>query len=131
MPTYADIDDDFIPRYPQTLTDDEKDRAILLLEDASFWLNVWVPGLDAAVAGDEQIATAAKLLVVAMVKREMLDPFVAPETSGLESETIGPFTRTYRGFEGQRYAYDQELAEMIDLLRPNRADAVAIRSPGL
>ncbi len=130
MPTYADIDADFIPRYPHTLTDAEKDRAELLLEDASFWLNVWVPGLDAAITGgDEQITTAAKLLVVAMVKRELLDP--VPETSGLESETIGPFTRTYRGFEGQRYAYDQELAEMIDLLRPNRADAVAMRSPGL
>lgn len=128
--SYATFED-LQARFPREITDAEEDRADVLLEDASFWLGVWVPGLSEVVSLNEEAATAAKLLVVSMVKREMLDPAAAPETAAVESEGIGPFTRTFRGFEGQRYAYDQELAEMASLIRTNRAAAVSMRSRGL
>lgn len=127
---YATLSD-LQARFPREMTDTEDARATILLEDASFWLGVWVPGLSDVVGSNTEASTAAKLLVVSMVKRELLDPAAASETAEIESEAIGPFTRTFRGFEGQRYAYDQELAEMANLIRVNRSSAVSMRSRGL
>jgi hypothetical protein len=122
---FADLE----ARFPRDLTSEEEDRAETLLEDASFWLGVWVPGLDAAISsGDAQAVTAAKLLVVTLVIRALMvsggDPSVA-------SETVGPFSVTYRNPEGNLYLYDRELSDIVDLLRSNRAAAVSMRSPGL
>jgi hypothetical protein len=125
---YAELDD-LQERFPHELTSEEEARAETLLEDASFWLGVWVPGLDDAISsGNERAVTAAKLLVVTMVIRALMasrgDPSVA-------SETVGPFSVTYRNPEGNLYLYDRELSDIVDLLRSNRAAAVSMRSPGL
>lgn len=132
MTSYATVDD-LQDRFPRTLTDDEETRAAVLLEDASFWLGVWVPGLADAVDGNEQYAQAAKLLVVAMVKRSLLSQ--VPENPGVQSltETAGPYSQavTYRNPEGNLYLYAGELSAITELLWPSKAQAVSMRSPGL
>ncbi|OBK92379.1 hypothetical protein A5646_03500 [Mycobacterium sp. 1245499.0] len=104
-----------------------------LLDDASFWLGVWVPGLDAAVTTSSDVATAAKLLVVAMVKRALAAQAV--DVPGVQSITNsgGPFNQsiTYRNPEGNLYLYANELESITSLLRSTRAAAVSMRSPGL
>jgi hypothetical protein len=130
--TYAELDD-LIARFPRDLTDAEEEAAPTLLGDASFWLGVWVPGLDDAVAANEQLAKAAKLLVVSMVKRSLLSQ--VPDNPGVQSvtESAGPYSQavTYRNPEGNLYLYGNELTSITDLLWPNKAQAVSMRSPGL
>jgi hypothetical protein len=130
--TYAELDD-LIARFPRDLTDAEEEAAPTLLGDASFWLGVWVPGLDDAVAANEQLAQAAKLLVVSMVKRSLLSQ--VPDNPGVQSvtESAGPYSQavTYRNPEGNLYLYGNELTSITDLLWPNKAQAVSMRSPGL
>lgn len=128
--TYADLDEDFIPRFPRELTADEKERAQLLMEDASFWLGVWVPGLQTAIAGgNEQVAEAAKLLVVTMARRALVAPTV---DDGVESrlQTAGPFqhTITYRAPDGNLYLQSRELEALTGMIRPS---AVSMTSLGL
>jgi hypothetical protein len=105
-----------------------------LLADASFWLGVWVPGLDDAItAGNEQLAQAALLLVVSMVKRSLLAQQV--EVPGVQSttESWGSYNQaiTFRNPEGNLYLYGNELTSITDLLWPDKAQAVSMRSPGL
>jgi hypothetical protein len=130
--TYAELDD-LIARFPRDLTDAEEEAAPTLLGDASFWLGVWVPGLDDAVAANDQLAQAAKLLVVSMVKRSLLSQ--VPDNPGVQSvtESAGPYSQavTYRNPEGNLYLYGNELTSITDLLWPNKAQAVSMRSPGL
>ncbi|MFV8317120.1 Gp19/Gp15/Gp42 family protein [Mycobacterium sp. 23] len=129
MDPYAELAD-LTARFPRDLTSAEADRAPTLLGDASFWLGVWVPGLAEAVASDEQVAEAAKLLVVAMVKRALLAQI--PDNPGVQSITqgAGPYNQsvTYRNPEGNLYLYAGELDSITRLLRPS---AVSLRSPGL
>jgi hypothetical protein len=130
---YANVGEDLAPRFPRPLTDDEQTRAAVLLEDASFWLGVWVPGLADVVATNDQVAQAAKLLVVAMVKRSLLSQ--VPENPGVQSvtETAGVYSQavTFRNPEGNLYLYGNELTALTDLLWPDKAQAVSMRSPGL
>jgi hypothetical protein len=130
---YAELDD-LEARFPRELTDAEEEAAPTLLEDASFWLGVWVPGLDAAIqGGDGTLAQAAKLLVVSMVKRSLLSQ--VPDNPGVQSatSTAGPYSQsvTYRNPEGNLYLYGNELTSITDLLWPDKAQAVSMRSPGL
>jgi hypothetical protein len=82
---YAELDD-LEPRFPRDLTDAEEEAAPTLLADASFWLGVWVPGLDDAISGGNEIlAQAAMLLVVSMVKRSLLSQVA--ENPGVQSVT--------------------------------------------
>jgi hypothetical protein len=131
--TYAELAD-LEARFPRDLTDAEEDAAPTLLADASFWLGVWVPGLDDAItAGNEQLAQAALLLVVSMVKRSLLSQVA--ENPGVQSvtEAAGPYSQavTYRNPEGNLYLYGNELTSITDLLWPNKSQAVSMRSPGL
>lgn len=124
---YAALDD-LIERFPRELTSSEEDRAETLLGDASFWLGVWVPGLgDAITAGDAVLTEAAKLLVVAMVRRNLDTPI----NEGVSEETAGPFRVVYRNPDGNLFLYGRELDDLLGLLMPNRATAVSMRSPGL
>jgi hypothetical protein len=130
---YAELDD-LEPRFPRDLTDAEEEAAPTLLADASFWLGVWVPGLDDAISGGNEIlAQAAMLLVVSMVKRSLLSQVA--ENPGVQSvtEAAGPYSHavTYRNPEGNLYLYGNELTSITDLLWPNKAQAVSMRSPGL
>lgn len=132
MTTYADAAD-FALRFPRELTGDEQDRLPTLLEDASFWLGVWVPGLQEAIdVGNEQVETAAKLLVVSMVRRALMAPAM---DSGVQDVSLGsgPYTGavTYRNPEGNLYLYAKELDALKALLRPNPSDAVSMTQPGL
>lgn len=128
MTVYATIDD-LTLRFPRALTGDELVRAETLLQDASFWLSAWVPGLDDAVTGgDAALTSAARLLVVSMVIRAMLTPSIG---DGVESESAGVYTVRYRNPDGNLYLYQRELDNILALLMPNRAAAVAMRSPGL
>ena len=129
---YAELSD-LVERSPRELTTDEEDRAAILLGDASFWLGVWVPGLEAAViGGNEKISEAAKLLVVAMVRRSLNSPLF---DDGVASTTqvAGPFQNVvaYRNPDGNLYLYSRELDAIRGLLRGNSADAVSMTLPGL
>ena len=127
MPSYADISD-LVSRFPRALSPAENERAEVLLGDASFWLSAWAPGLDLAITGgDADLTEAAKLLVVAMVRRAMLDP----GTEARQSETMGLFTVRYRNPEGNLFVYGRELDSILALLTSDRAAAVSMRSPGL
>ena len=133
MVVYADFEEDFLPRYSRELSDAEQDRTLLLLEDASFWLSVWVPGLDDAItAGDVQVATAAKLLVIAMTRRALQAPVI---DDGVQSQSLqaGQFQQNvvYRNPDGNLYLYVKELDAIRGLLRGNPADAVSMTMPGL
>jgi hypothetical protein len=127
LPTYAELAD-LTARFPRALTTEEETRAGTLLRDASFWLSVWAPGLDAAVtAGDSDATEAALLLVVAMVRRALLDP----GTENRVSESAGLYTVRYRNPEGNLFVYGRELDSILSLLTRDRAQAVSMRSPGL
>lgn len=133
MASYANVASDLAPRFPRELTTDEFARAVILIEDASFWLGVWVPGLaDAITAGNADAAQAAKLLVVAMVRRTLLAPD-AVEGAKSQTDTYGPFTYTvaYSNPDGNLYLYARELADITSLLTGDLPDAVSMRSPGL
>jgi hypothetical protein len=133
MTVYATVNPDLTTRFPRALTSDEFTRAGVLLTDASFWLGVWVPGLDAEVTAGNEVATqAAKLLVVAMVRRTLLQPDLE-EGATSQTDTFGPFSFTvaHSNPDGSLFLYDRELADITDLLRSNRAAAVSMRSPGL
>jgi hypothetical protein len=125
---------DLEARFPRALTTVETETAPTLLADASFWLGVWVPGLQEAIdGGNEPAVEAAKLLVVAMVKRALLSQI--PDNPGVQSttESWGPYNKavTYRNPEGNLFLYDRELEDITGLLRSTRAEAVSMRSPGL
>lgn len=113
----------------RTLTADDSARATDLLGDASFWLSVWVPGLDAAITtGDAELAEAAKLIVVAMVKRALDAPNADP---AVEQETVGVFSVRYRAPEGNLFLYSRELDTLMSLMTAERTAAVSYRSLGL
>lgn len=126
---YAELAD-LEARFPRALTGDEETAAETLLADASFWLGVWVPGLAEAVDTNEKVATAAKLLVVSMVKRSLLS--TVADLPGVQSvsDTAGVFSHsvTYRNPEGNLYLYGSELASLAELLRPC---AGSFTAPGL
>lgn len=133
MAVYADFDEDFLPRYPRDLSTEEQARSLLLLEDASFWLSVWVPGLDEAItSGNTKVATAAKLLVVAMVRRALQAPTI---DDGVQSQSLqaGQFQQNivYRNPDGNLYLYAKELDALKGLLSGNSADAISVTAPGL
>ena len=133
--SYADLVD-LQERFPRDLTADEESRAETLLEDASFWLGVWVPGLLEVIDSNEQVAQAAKLVVVSMVKRSILaeaasleaDPSVESITEG-----AGMYNRAirYRSPDGNLWISSRELEDLLALLMSNRASAVSMRSRGL
>lgn len=102
--------------------------AEVLLDDASFWLKVWVPGLDDAIPDNEDVTTAAMLLVVAMVKRALTAPAA---DLPYESAVAGPFTVRYRNPDGNLFLYARELEAITSLLRSSQAEAVSMRSTGL
>lgn len=132
MTTYADPED-LTARFPRELTGEEEERLPILLEDASFWLGVWVPGLDDAVATNDQVAQAANLTVVSMVRRSLLTTVLDDPSVSATNQVVGPFQYqvTYRNPEGNLFLYDRELASLMALLRPYQGDAVSMTSPGL
>lgn len=129
MTVYATLED-LQARYTGQI---DSDTAETLLGDASFWLGVWVEGLDAAVTTSSDVAEAAKLLVVAMVKRALQAQ--TAEQPGVQSTTNswGPYNQsvTFRNPEANLYLYANELESITSLLRSTRAGAVSMRSPGL
>lgn len=132
MTTYAGLDD-LQARFPRELTDDEETRAETLLDDASFWLGVWVPGLDGAITGgNEQLAQAAKLLVVSMARRSLLTPSLEDGVSS-STQIVGPFQNVvaYRNPDGNLYLYSKELDAIRGLMRSNQSDAISVTAPGL
>lgn len=132
MTAYAEPED-LEERFPRELTDTEEGRLPTLLEDASFWLGVWVPGLDDAVATNTRVAQAAKLTVVSMVRRSLLSTVPDDPSVSSTNQVVGPFQYqvSYRNPEGNLFLYDRELETLMALLRPYRGDAVSMTAPGL
>jgi hypothetical protein len=122
--------DDLVARW-RALMSDETSKAETLLEDASFWLDQWAPGLSDTT--DADALTAAKLLVVAMVRRALIAQ--AADLPGVQSvsEGWGSYNQaiTYRNPEGNLYLYGSELDTLLGILRGNVSAAVSLRSPGL
>jgi hypothetical protein len=134
---YADIGDLTAPgRFPRALTSAETAAAPTMLEDASFWLSVWVPGLAEAVEGGDAVLTeAAMLTTVAMVRRSLLATAAQQTASpGVDqiSQQFGPYSSTvkYRSDDGNLWLYTRELDTLLGLLRGDTAAAVSMRSPG-
>lgn len=126
MPTYALVSD--LTSRLNGVTVPAGMDAQQALDDASFWLSAWVDGLDDAITnGDAELIEAAKLLVVAMVKRSLSDS--GSETR--QQENYGMFAVRYRNPEGNLFLYGRELDSILALLQPNRAAAVSMRSKGL
>lgn len=126
MPSYAVVDD--LTSRLNGVTVPAGMDAQQALDDASFWLSAWVDGLDDAITnGDAELIEAAKLLVVAMVKRSLSDS--GSETR--QQENYGMFAVRYRNPEGNLFLYGRELDSILALLQPNRATAVSMRSKGL
>jgi hypothetical protein len=128
---YADLDD-LAARFPRVLTSDEETSAETLLMDASFWLGVWVPGL--TTTGSADALAAAKLIVVEMVKRALVAQSSAvPSGAESISQTAGIYSENirFRNPDGNLFLYARELEDLEGLIRGNRAQAVAMRSPGL
>lgn len=127
MPSYA-YTVDLTARMGRELTSAESSRVETLLDDASFWLSAWVPGLDEAITGGDPVLTeAGMLLVVAMVKRAL----AAPGAENLQQETAGVFTVRYRNPEGNLFVYGRELDTILALMTADRSAAVSYRSQGL
>lgn len=132
MAPYAELED-LQARFPRPLTSEEEERAGILLEDASFQLGVRAPGLQEAIDNsDEQAITAAKLTVVAMVRRVLQAPAL---DEGVQSQNLvaGPFQQqvVYRNPDSNLYLYSAELDTVLGLLRTNPADATSVMAPGL
>lgn len=131
MTPYAELSD-LEARFPRDLTDAESERAETLLEDASFWLSVWVPGL--LTTDDETALEGAKLIVVEMVKRALTAAAEArPDGAESVSQTAGIYSTNirFRNPDGNLFLYARELEDLEGLLRGNRSAAVSMRSPGL
>jgi hypothetical protein len=122
--------DDLAARWRE-LTGAETDKAETLLVDASFWLDQWAPGLSGT--DNEAALTAAKLLVVAIVRRALIAQ--TAELPGVQStaESWGSYNQsvTYRNPEGNLYLYGTELEGLLGILRGSNTAAVSLRSPGL
>lgn len=130
---YAQVEQDLVPRW-RALSTDESTKAAMLLDDAAFWLRVWVPGLDAAVTGGGDAATAAKLLSVAMVKRAMQAESETEYPGAASVQQVGGiYTEqvTFRNPEGNLYLYDRELRDILALITGTPAGAASFTSPGL
>lgn len=128
---YAELDD-LTQRFPRDLTSGEVTRAELLLEDASFWLGVWVPGLTEST--DETVLAAAKLIVVEMVKRALLAAAESrPDGAESMSYTAGIYAQNirFKNPDGNLFLYGRELDDLEGLIRGSRAQAVSYPSPGL
>lgn len=126
MPSYAEVTD--LTTRLNGVTVPAGTDAQQALDDASFWLSAWVDGLDDAITnGNAELIEAAKLLVVAMVKRSFSDS--GSETR--QQENYGMFAVRYRNPEGNLFLYGRELDSILALLQPNRASAVSMRSKGL
>lgn len=131
---YAQVDPDLVKRW-RALSPDEVSKAEVLLDDAAFWLRVWVPGLGGAIAAapDSDAAKAAKLLSVAMVKRAMIAE--DSELPGAQSvqETAGVFGETivFRNPDGDLFLYARELSDILAVVTGAPQGAVSYTSPGL
>ncbi|WNM74104.1 head-to-tail adaptor [Mycobacterium Phage Nergal] len=115
------------------LTPEETAKATTLLDDAAFWLRVWVPGLGGAVDAGGDAAQAAKLISVAMVKRAMQAENTDTPGATSKQEIAGIFTETinYRNPEGNLYLYDREQADLLQIVNGIPAGAASFTSPGL
>jgi hypothetical protein len=101
LATVADVQD----RAPQPLTDAERDRASVLIADASAIVVVKVPDLP-----QPPPATAVGVICTAVLRA------LASPADGNKSETVGTYTRTAAHEGGGLYLTDEEL----DLLRAPR-----------
>jgi hypothetical protein len=124
-------------RFPRALTAAETAQAPTMLDDASFLLATRVVGLQEAIDnGDETLAMAAMLTVVAMVRRALLAQAASESVNpGVDSvaQTFGPYSSSikYRSNEGALFLYPNELDYLLALIRGDMAEAVSMRSPGL
>jgi hypothetical protein len=118
--------------FPRDLTEAEETRAEALLERASFWLGVWVPGLTDSTDG--VVLEAAKYVVVDMVIRSLMSTAAArPDGAESMSRSAGYFSESikFRNPDGNLFLYARELEDLEGLLRGNRSTAVSYMSPGL
>jgi Phage protein Gp19/Gp15/Gp42 len=132
---YADTDD-LAERFPRALTAAETAQAETMLDDASFLLATKVPGLDAAVqGGDEVIAHAAMLTVVAMTRRSLLAQAAQQNVPGVDqiSQTFGPYSTSvkYSTDSGNLWLLGNEFDYLVGLIGGDMSAAVSMRSPGL
>lgn len=129
---YANVEQDLVPRW-RSLSPAESGKAATLLDDAAFWLRVWVPALPPPEWIDGDAAKAAKLLSVAMVKRAMQAEDTDMPGASSKMEVAGPFTEqvTFRNPEGNLYLYGRELADLLAVVTGAPRGAASYTSPGL
>jgi hypothetical protein len=96
----------------RTLTPEEQTRATKLIEYASRKIRRNVPGIDDRIASGTLDPVDVEMVVVAMVKRAMLN--TALEGVESQSQTAGPFAQTVRPSNpnGNLYLTKDELASL-------------------
>ncbi|WP_280317295.1 Gp19/Gp15/Gp42 family protein [Nocardia wallacei] len=120
----------------RALSQAEQDRAIVLLDDAAWWLNVWfkeyTSDLTALAADNEELAEGLKILSCSMVRRALA------AGGGIEGATqtqqvMGPFTSqvSYKNPDGSLFVYNAERDAILALLGANTSGAVSMTAPGL
>ncbi|NEW33838.1 hypothetical protein GV791_14870 [Nocardia cyriacigeorgica] len=115
------------------LSQAEKDRATVLLDDAAWWLKVWFKefgDLEALAAADEELAKGLQILSRNMVRRSMTTPV---DGAGQVQQSLGPMTSTiaFRNPDGNLFVYEAERDAILTLLGVNTSGAVSMTGPGL
>ena len=130
--TYATADD--VEAGWKTLSQAEKDRATVLLDDAAWWLNVWFlefGDLEALAADNERLAEGLKILSRSMVRRAM----TTGNIEGAQStyQVMGPFSTqvAFRNPDGNLYLNTGERDAILAILGVNVSGAVSMTNPGL
>lgn len=115
------------------LSQAERDRATVLLDDAAWWLKVWFKefgDLEAPAAADEELAKGLRILSRNMVRRSMTTPV---DGAAQVQQTMGPFTSqvAFRNPDGNLFVYEAERDAILTLLGVNTSGAVSMTGPGL
>ncbi|MBF6301171.1 hypothetical protein IU459_27035 [Nocardia amamiensis] len=118
----------------RTLSQAEKDRASVLLDDAAWWLGIWFKpfgDLAALAAADANLAQGLNILSRSMVRRAMTTGAV--EGAQSTYQVMGPFSTqiAFKNPDGNLYIYDSERDGILAALGVDVSGAKSVSAPGL
>lgn len=128
------IPDDISARW-RALSQAERDRATVLLDDAAWWLKVWFKpygDIEALAADEEDLAQGLLILSCNMVRRSLAAGGGIEGATQMQ-QTMGPFNTqvAFRNPDGNLFVYDAERDAILTLLGVNTSGAVSMTGPGL
>ncbi|MGY2036615.1 Gp19/Gp15/Gp42 family protein [Nocardia gipuzkoensis] len=118
----------------RTLSQAEKDRAAVLLDDAAWWLKVWFldyGDIEALAANNAMLAEGLKILSRSMVRRAMTSGAI--EGAQSTYQVMGPFSTqvAFKNPDGNLYITNSEHDGILAVLGVNTSGAVSMTGPGL